>query len=748
MLELKIENGRIGGIYDRRYPDPVDITDGSGTFGQPVYTSKAQDITKEEKTPFVPYNSRTVPFAETTNGRLQNRAFGASLKAEEKDGGIALDLTVENDSVSACGISLPFSFLGKKNNPWQRQFAASSPYRTADGSHFLFYLTRPDGNHLCCIVENAIDGYRICYSDFLCGHYIMGLEFLSQFDRAYGKPKRAEKRVKLRILAVSSFREALEKAAALWAIPALYYDTAATYIGQPFRFTPIGKWDKIVVTAPSGKTAVLDAPSFTPREYGIHTAVPFDGEKAGADCCFFAHDALCAMFRRACLAVKQDRSDVIGKTAEGRNVFKPQHATYRGYEDFNLCEHAMWSLAALRYMRDNGAGEPLSGDVKNLLSIITGSCDCPINCCTIDENALTRHSTRIQEVYNGVSILMDAFRVFGDENYLEFAVSVLRKRLRTDLSPAGAILRRGSDGTTAEIADYTTVTCMVIPVVDMALLLQDRGDKRARYFAQCAERIADFVVRRDLDFPTEGGVYEQVNPEVEEGSMSCAALTVLYTAQFIRPKKAYLDYAERVLKLHDAFTAFTPHPVMFRSTLRWWETIWEGDADGPAMCYGHAWSIWRAEAEYRLALLTHDDKRLLDAYNCFMTNLAKEDTDGNMYAIYQYEPISSGALAESGAAVDFSDRVGFPRKKDTTLSRYVFARGYDTWLKTVAVLPDRILGGCLCGDEIVPFEEGFTTLYIGDVTGSFTLRASARTRIISAKRVRITGSAVLRITVY
>ena len=146
MLELKIENSRIDGIYDRRYPDPVDITDGSGTFGQPVYTLKTQDITKEPKPPFVPYNSHTVPFAETAGGRLQNRAFGASLKAEEKDGGIALDLTVENDSVSACGISLPFSFLGKKNNPWQRQFAASSPYRTANGEHFLFYLTRPDGN--------------------------------------------------------------------------------------------------------------------------------------------------------------------------------------------------------------------------------------------------------------------------------------------------------------------------------------------------------------------------------------------------------------------------------------------------------------------------------------------------------------------------------------------------------------------------------------------------------------------------
>lgn len=274
----------------------------------------------------------------------------------------------------------------------------------------------------------------------------------------------------------------------------------------------------------------------------------------------------------------------------------------------------------------------------------------------------------------------------------------------------GAILRHGSDGTTAETADYTTVTCMAIPVVDMARRLKEHGDERFRFFEQRAEKMADYIVRRDLDFPTEGGFNEQVNPEVEEGSMSCAALTVLYTAQYIKNKQEYLDYAEKILTIHDAFTVFTPHPVMFRSTLRWWETIWEGNADGPAVCYGHAWSIWRAEAEYRYALLTHDDARLLDFYNCFMTNLAKEDADGHMYAIYQYEPISSGALAENGKEVDFSDCFGFPRRRDVTLSRYVFARGYDTWLTTVAVLPDRVIGGYRKGNEIIPLVDDFTTL--------------------------------------
>lgn len=49
MLKLKTENCRIAAVYDMRYETPVDITDGSGNFGKPVYTLKSQDITKEKK---------------------------------------------------------------------------------------------------------------------------------------------------------------------------------------------------------------------------------------------------------------------------------------------------------------------------------------------------------------------------------------------------------------------------------------------------------------------------------------------------------------------------------------------------------------------------------------------------------------------------------------------------------------------------------------------------------------------------
>lgn len=52
------------------------------------------------------------------------------------------------------------------------------------------------------------------------------------------------------------------------------------------------------------------------------------------------------------------------------------------------------------------------------------------------------------------------------------------------MSSDGAIMRYGSDGTTAENADYTTVTCMVFPIVDMAVLLKEMEDERYGFFEE------------------------------------------------------------------------------------------------------------------------------------------------------------------------------------------------------------------------------------------------------------------------
>ncbi len=737
-FEIKIEQNSIRALLDTRYGYPVDVTDGTGRFGWMVYTLKSDDITTADKPGFVPYNSRYVGFSTCEGGtdgwQLENPAYDLKLSVRSLEDRVILEQRGGGADVSACGIFLPLNFLSDKNGTYEHQFLVSSPYHTADRAHWMYFFTRPDGHHLAVVAEEAMDGYRICYSPYLSGHFIRGIEFLRSFDRAYHMPSRTDDRLRLHILPVSSYREALEKAAEIWECPALYYRSASVKCGEKFVFEPIGKVNSIRVSAPSGRQTVVNGLEYIPEEYGIHTAVP---EQGGVDCAFYAWDDRNAIFKRACDALPENREDVIGNLPDGTPVWRPPYLFYRGYEDHNLCEHGMWCWALLRYMRRFGVCEPYASTVKNFLHIVMGDSETArLNCCTMleEQDYRTQNSTRIQEAYNGINILLDAWLVFGERKYLDFAIKAMDRRLECDLGADGGIYRYGSDGATAEIADYTTVTCMVFPVVTMARILQQQGNCRAEKYCKYAEKIADFVVARDLSFPTEGGHHPEVNDEMEEGSISCSALTVAYVARHIICKDSYVVYAKKILDLHDAFSVYTPHPVMYRSSLRWWETIWEGDSDGPAVCFGHAWSLWRAEAQFWYGLLAHDDARLYDSYQGFMGNYAKADDQGNMYSIYQYEPLSGGALTDNGRDMDYSVHDGFPRRRDVTLSYYLFARDFECWQQTVAVLSvggrECVLGGTMQNGMIVPnCEPG--RLVLGDVRGKYFIKAEVMPEIVS-----------------
>jgi hypothetical protein len=116
------------------------------------------------------------------------------------------------------------------------------------------------------------------------------------------------------------------------------------------------------------------------------------------------------------------------------------------------------------------------------------------------------------------------------------------------------------------------------------------------------------------------------------------------------------------------------------SSLRWWETQWEGDADGPALCCGHAWTIWRAEADYHYYTLTGDEKYLIKAKNGFMTNLSKIDKEGRNYANYNPDEINGGGFPGRPDEIRYRVAPRFPNEQDCGMSRYVWIRINDTFL--------------------------------------------------------------------
>lgn len=747
-FKMDYKDNHISAIYDMRYGNPIDITDGTGRFAQLVYTLSSEDITKGSKPEFTPYVERYAGYDTCHSYEegmvMENKEFLTTLKITEEQEHVVLNMQCRSDRVSACGMFLPLNFLSCKNGKKEHQLLVSSPYHTADKKHWLHYFTRTDGKNLAFIVEGELEGYKINYSPYLAGHYIRGFSFLWRLDRAYHTAAENELKMRVHMIPVTSYEEAMKWAVRIWNIPALYYQMASARIGETFKFQTMGETDKIRILSPSGTVQEIKESFFSAEEYGIYQLTPYRNGEEGMDAAVFVWDNKDDMYRRAMDSLVCDHNNIIGYTSENLAIWRPPHLFYRGFHDHNLCEHGMWCWAMLRYMRLHGAVKEYVEEVKNFLHIVMAENGGYTNhACSIikEQGYLTKDSTRMQEAYNGVNILLDAWRVFGETKYLEFAIATLTARLATDMNEEGALMRHGSDGATAEVADYTTVTCMVIPVVDLAVALKQMDDERYKYFEATAIKVADYIVSRGFSFPTEGGEHPEVNEELEEGSISCSALTVCYVAAHLCKKQKYLDFAKEILELHDAFSVYTPHPVMFRSSLRWWETIWEGDADGPAVCFGHAWSLWRAEAQFWYGLLCFDKTRLLDSYNGFMGNYAKEKSDGTMYTIYQYEPMSGGALTTEGSEMDYCVHEGFPKRADETLSRYLFARDFECWQCSAAVieLDDEVYFlGCHVEDGEVVFEgAAMKRIYIDIPEGRYTFSTEQDVEVVCPQNYHV-----------
>ena len=193
--------------------------------------------------------------------------------------------------------------------------------------------------------------------------------------------------------------------------------------------------------------------------------------------------------------------------------------------------------------------------------------------------------------------------------------------------------------------------------------------------------MADFLYKRGLDFPTEGEKSSLTEEEMEDGSISCTALALLYYCRNVEYKAEYVAKAKEILDIHDIWVIKTPVCQMHGSTLRWWETQWEGDADGPAICAGHAWTIWRAEADYLYYELTGDEAHHLKAKNGFMTNLSKIDERGMTYGIYNPDMINGGGFDGVPDEIRYRIAPKFPIRPDFGISRYLWIRMNDTFLR-------------------------------------------------------------------
>lgn len=646
-------------VRDERKPSDLIFNDGKISV---CYTKESDDITKGEKPSGTPYADRTGEFdCDLFNAQTQTR-----LKIENFGEGLKLIAEREGDGVSEWGLNFPFNFMGKLNGgDFDRQFLLNSPYITPERDFMSFYLSKPNGNNLLLAVKDGAVGWKMDYSPYLGGHFQINLKILASFDKAYGQGV-GNKKLEIVLLPVKDYFDALEKLAKLHDKPFIYPVLNNGAIGEKIELLKFGKVDKIVEEH-NGVFTEVEGDYIISKE-GESRLTPYYMGTKGATVTVYGYSSLVDLYKKSMDSV--DLS-VVAQT------------------DGNLCEHQCWASAMLRFLinyKDRLTGEEIAtyeNKVLSLLDVITEK---------DPEKAVPRRtilqapfedypaynifrSRRIQEQFFGITILLDAYRYFGDEEYLNYAIGATNCLIDNYQAEDGRL----QTSNCGEKEDYTTVCCAIIPIADMANFLKDTNPILSEKYRNSAKQMAEYLYNRGINFPTEGGVCE--HKEMEDGSISCTALSFLYYCNKLERDERFIKKAKEILDLHESWVMQTPICQMQNSSLRWWETQWEGDADGPAFCCGHAWTIWRAEADYLYYALTGDSQYLIKAKNGFGTNFAKIKPDGTSYSIYNVDDINGGGFHSRCEEITFKIAEKFASVSDSGISRYVWIRANDTLLK-------------------------------------------------------------------
>ncbi len=628
------------------------------------YTLKTDDVTTWERPhECTPYESRVGALTVTDtlkNGYvLSNAELQTTLQVTWEDEILWMELSTENRDFSEFGLNLPFNFMGKlQGGGYENQYLFNSPYRSSDEQFKYCYLKNINGNDLMVLFASPADGWKMDYSRYVGGHYFVNLKILANFDKVYGTGSHRSS-VKIALYHGKSVHSAVEQATKLLQVPALVYDKSYTFDGTG-ELTVYGDCDYV---EGAGKR-------FYPQNGRVHfegadyktVFTPYYLGRPGMDCSVFGYENIFDHYRKA--------NDVIAKWDGLPNLG-------------NACECQCWAGAMLKFMLRFGRNPAYDKKLREFFDVFL---------TTDEEQAVVRltvfdkphgdfpaysvyKSRRIQEQHFAISMLLDAYKLYGEERFLRYAVGAMNTIIDHYQKKDGR-LETGHGGRNE---DYSTVCCLIIPFVDMAGFFRDKDPVLYEKYSTGARKLAQHIYDRGFCFPTEGGDTQEAEEQMEDGSISCSALALLYYCAKIERREDYIRQAKAFLDFHEGWVIETPDANMFRSSLRWWETRWEGDGDGPALCCGHGWTIWRSEADYWYYKLTGDESYWQKALCGFTTNFAKFDREGHGKSIYNADYITGGGF---GTVEDVRFRIAprLPDREDVKTARYAWLRAMESIL--------------------------------------------------------------------
>lgn len=661
------------------------------------------------------------PIRESGDDYVVCRNFitGHSLRYEFSEEYFDLWLEGEMPEYDQVGLDLDVAFMDvRQDEPAEYQYQVKSPYRSEDRSLCFVYLSRPipPGLLVTCLTPAA--GWRLRYGRYysappqysLFTQPIYGLQMVSRFhSKLDPEAKPGPIRLGVRVAFPPTLKAARTFIVQKQQVPLLDAVSMGGTVGDELPFSIEGAAEKAELTSPDGKAVpVTIQPTSTGTmtgrikldTEGFYTLRVWNAKGRGSDMILHAGAEWPTTFKRSLDRLKPTPPFNAEGTywAHAMCVARMLFGADEKQDAFLYDALVRINMQGLEAPKELKAYPPTSilAEMKKQNGWFVRT-PIPESHVHLGKTFSPFHqycNERVQDAFSSIQLGLFAAEAFGCDAFIDQAVRMADALIKDNMDSEGRIYRLTEDG--KDVIDYTTVICPPQALVDLAVALKRKKDPRFSRIQEAVERVMSFLMKRGMFFPTEG-----VSPHVrwtEDGSIACTALALVYAYWYVEKRLEWLEFAGQILDYHESWCIEAPDARMHGSTNRYWETQWEGDGEGRAICAGHSWTLWRSEASFYFGLATLNARHLIQSWNGYETNRCKFFKDGRAATCFTPDYLPDRPRR-------FALTHDYPRGADRFLAYYPWSRIKETWFKTVCIVEGAegsgpvALNGCLKMDK-------------------------------------------------
>ena len=598
------------------------------------------------------------------------------------------------------GLHLDFNILDSSDKDDNfHQMVAKTIYTDENYDYGYFIFQRPDGKLMFMTINKPFAAWRFKYS--YCGHRVLGMQLLSEasdvIDR-HGDRGRLKVVDELEITFgfVESIDEAYSRICDTLNISITKFDISGGQIGSVIPTNVLGDDDTYYIS-PSGKQGKLSNSIYLEEE-GIYLLKSVNS------------DGRVHISRILCHKEWKEYYNIINKFymqhfqlesgAFARIIWKDSLSPEGGFQYENIAFGNDRFRGSCRTGEFGGfAGWAL---LKNLLLYGNNKEILAAASKYINNWALNKHQEELytsalcREPHDGWS----AYHLYKECNFPQYEVWLMEQlidyyTITNDREAYNDLLGLADhfitdhireDGCVLNVThDYCTVHTPSMVYIKLGKLMEYECDvERSKKYFNTSRIINEYILSREFDFPTEG------EPCTEDGSIGCAAVSLLAYYYMYEKNNKYLEFGKKLIDFHDALIMDGFDCRMKGSSIRYWETHYESRDYGSSYNAGHAWSLWSAEARFYLALINGDIKLLKKSYNAFISNMCKVEENGGMTLAYSPDmipgiPHDANFGYKKGAIRETSGILGmqYPKLTYSTSGNYFLVKYAETF-KAVA----------------------------------------------------------------